>query len=92
MPSLKEMTVASPWVVPPIRSTLPELIYRYVTVRAPAGKITLNGLYLVLQDERLEGVGLDPGGRGLLTAAVPLVNADDVQSVHGLTGAHHGPV
>lgn len=62
-----------------------ELKHRYRALRGIAGRVTPEGLRVLLAEPDVR-VDVDEGGQGHLAEAVPLSNLDDVQAL-GFTGA-----
>jgi len=64
-----------------------ELAHRYQSVPAVAGWVTREGLVRLLADPNVVRVDLDAPGSGELAQSVPLIGADVLQQLDGLTGA-----
>ena len=64
-----------------------ELVHRYRTVPGVAGIVSERGLAALLASADVERVDLDAPGSGELAQSVPLIRADVLQDLDGLTGA-----
>ena len=60
---------------------------QFKSINAIAATVTAQQLHNLIEDDSVKAVGLDVGGGGGLTEAIPQISVDQVRQSYGLTGA-----